>query len=113
MPLLTEVRKRFAGGQEIGEDRIERFTGADLQVIDRQASAGTPRLFKEIVHRFQVPLAEGAGIAIQEAGALEPFKAGRSIKLEIQFIIMQHMQKRDIVPAGSEDPEPYQQVVDA
>jgi hypothetical protein len=88
---LWHLRARPAAGstvEERGQSRVERFAGAYELVINLVARAAVANIVQKLMQRFEVPVPQGAGIAVDQIVGFHAVKPGWSAKLEIQLIIV-------------------------
>ena len=94
---------------EVGDHGIEFFTGADGLVVDLAPGAAAADFVDEGADRLEIPIAERAGVASQFASRLQPFEFGGPVVFEIEFLVVQHVQHGDLVPAVPQQLQPLEE----
>ena len=85
--------------EERREGRVERFAGADAGVVDAIPRASPPHFLEKPFEGLQIAVAESPWIAIQEVGRFEVVEADGTGEIEIQFVVVEDVDRDDIMPA--------------
>src|SRR6188768_2838839 len=91
--------------QKRSQCNIQRSAGADEGIVDVVAGAVVSDGIQELIERGQVTFAERTRIARQLVGGFQIFEAGRAVEREIELVIVENLQHKNIVPALSQQPQ--------
>src|SRR6185295_1185134 len=91
--------------------RIERLAGSQERIVDRVLGASAADFIEILMQGLQIAFTQGAGVAVQVVGLLEPFEARRAVEGKVEFVVVHDMKHHHVVPLLAEQLEPLEQAL--